>query len=400
MKILIIGTYIPRKCGIATFTHDLFNSISDYSNEVDVIAISDGTEYSFPSEVKRVIQRDNKLDYIEAGKWANQQNYSICIVQHEFGIFGGEAGDFILDFILSINFPVISNLHTILQHPNPQEFKVIQKVCSLSDRITVMTNRGVKMMQSVYQINPNHISLIPHGVPNFTLTKEEAKSLLGLEDKKVMLSFGLLGRNKGYEIAIEATSKVIPDDFVYIILGATHPNVLKEEGDSYKNSLIDLAGKLKLSGKVFFINHFVSDELLQQYLKACDIYVTPYPNENQMSSGTLSFALGAGAAVISTPYWYAKDLLANNRGILFDFNDVNGLASNINQLLSDPESMKNYQLRAEDFGKTMSWMNVGKMHLRLISSLINSKKKIQVIHNQDKTLKFLAPGKTKNLLSS
>lgn len=400
MKILIIGTYPPRKCGIATFTHDLFQSILDHSNEVEVIAITDGTETSFPAEVKRTIRRNEKSDYLESAEWANHQMYQCCILQHEYGIFGGEAGEYILDFILRINVPIITNLHTILQNPNPMEFNVIQKLSILSDKITVMTQRGIDMLEKVYHINPNRLSLIPHGVPNFKSTKEEAKTILGLEDKIVMLSFGLLGRNKGYEIAIEATSKIRSDNFVYIILGATHPNVLKEEGDTYKNSLMQQAGKLQLSGKVFFVNHFVSDETLQQYLKACDIYVTPYPNESQMSSGTLSFALGAGAAVISTPYWYAKDLLDENRGMLFDFNDVEGLAKCINNLIEDPKLMESYQQRAENFGKAMSWMNVGKQHLSLISAINAPKSKIQSMENQDKTLKFLDPGKSKKLISS
>ncbi len=175
---------------------------------------------------------------------------------------------------------------------------------------------------------------------------------------------------------------------------------MKEEGDTYKNSLMQQAGKLQLSGKVFFVNHFVSDETLQQYLKACDIYVTPYPNESQMSSGTLSFALGAGAAVISTPYWYAKDLLDENRGMLFDFNDVEGLATCINNLIEDPKLMESYQQRAENFGKAMSWMNVGKQHLSLISAINAPKSKVQSMENQDKTLKFLDPGKSKKLISS
>lgn len=400
MKILIIGTYSPRKCGIATFTHDLLNSIMDNSNEVHVIAITDGSEHTFPPEVKKTIRRNEKIDYLETADWANGQRYDCCILQHEFGIYGGESGEYILDFVLRINFPIISNLHTILQKPNPQEFKVIQKLSILSDKITVMTQRGIDMMETVYHVNPDRLTLIPHGVPNFKFSKEEAKSILGLEDKKVMLSFGLLGRSKGYEIAIEATSKIRSDNFVYIILGATHPNVLKEEGDTYKNSLIQQAGELNLSGKVFFVNNFVNDETLQQYLKACDIYVTPYPNESQMSSGTLSFALGAGAAVISTPYWYAKDLLAEGRGMLFDFNDVSGLANCINELIEKPSLMEGYQKRAESFGKTMSWLNVGKQHLSLISAILNPKAKIQSIINQDKTLKFLDPGKSKNLISS
>lgn len=400
MKILIIGTYIPRKCGIATFTHDLYRSIRDISNEIEIIAISDGSETSFPSEVVHRIDRNDRSSYSKTADWINNNGYDCCIVQHEFGIFGGRAGNYIIDLLLRINIPVITNLHTILQEPNQDECNVITKISMLSKKITVMTQRGIDMLKTVYNIAQEKITLIPHGVPNYTITREKAKMRLGLVGKKVMLSFGLLGRSKGYEVAIQACSKIDNDDFVYIILGATHPNVLKEEGDSYKISLINKAAELQLSGKVFFIDHFVNDELLQVYLKACDIYVTPYPNANQMSSGTLSFALGAGAAVLSTPYWYAKDLLANDRGRLFDFNDADGLAEIINELLDNPNMMKKYMLNAQEFGKSMSWMNIGKSHLKLISGLIQPKIKVQDFRTSDKNLKFLNPGKSKNLISS
>ena len=399
MKVLIIGTYMPRKCGIATFTHDLYQSLADHSNDVDIIAISDGSENSFPPEVKHTIVRDNKATYTTAADWANKQHYDCCILQHEFGIFGGDAGNFILDFMQNVQMPTITNLHTILQKPNPDEFKVIQTLATLSDKITVMTKRGVDMMKEVYSLTADDMELIPHGVPDFKISSKEAKARLGLEDKKVMLSFGLLGRNKGYEVAIDALSKIEDDDFIYIILGATHPNVLKVEGESYKNSLISQAGKLNLSGKLFFVDHFVSDEMLQVYLKACDMYVTPYPNENQMSSGTLSFALGAGAAVLSTPYWYAKDLLADNRGCLFDFNDSDGLAKIIDNLLKNPKLMQSYRDNAAKFGKSMSWFNVGKAHLKLISSLVNTKPKVKQL-KWESALKFLPAGKTRNLISS
>lgn len=400
MKILIIGTYMPRKCGIATFTHDLFQSIEDISNEVEIIAISDGSESTFPPEVVNTINRNDKSDYLKAADWINKQNYDCCILQHEFGIFGGDAGNFILDLVLRMNVPLITNLHTILQEPSKDELDVIQKLSALSDKITVMTQRGIEMLKNEYRIDSDKLELIPHGVPNFKISRENAKARLGLEGKKVMLSFGLLGRSKGYEVAIKACSKIRNDEFVYIIVGATHPNVLKEEGDSYKNSLIHAAAELKLSGKVFFVDHFVSDELLQIYLKACDIYVTPYPNVNQMSSGTLSFALGAGAAVLSTPYWYAKDLLANDRGRLFDFNDSEGLANIINELLENPAIMRKYMNNAEFFGKSMSWQNVGKSHLKLISKIIQPKNKIQEFKSLNMNIKFLNPGKSNNLISS
>lgn len=399
MKILIIGTYLPRKCGIATFTHDLYSSISSQENQVDIIAILDRTENAFPQEVKKTISRDVKEDYANAAVWANHQQYDCCIIQHEFGIFGGEAGNYILEFIFNLKVPLISNLHTILQNPSLEEYSVIQKVTDHSKKITAMTARAIDMLKNVYHVNADKLEVIPHGVPDFKLSNKEAKIRLGLEGKKVMLSFGLLGRNKGYEVAIKATSKVTDENFVYIILGATHPNVFKIEGDHYKNSLMQQAGQLNLSGKVFFVDSFVSDAMLQIYLKACDLYVTPYPNENQMSSGTLSFAIGAGAAVLSTPYWYAKDLLSEERGCLFDFNDADGLADIINNLLHNPTLLQKYRNNALAFGKSMSWKNVGKQHIKLISSIIENRLN-SVFNQKSKTIiKYLAPGKTNKLIS-
>ncbi len=369
-RTLIIGTYLPRQCGIATFSHDLYKSLVENGKDAEIMAISNGTEQNFPNQVVYSVSQHEKDEYLSAGDWINQNEYDCCIVQHEFGIFGGSAGDHILSLLERLSIPIISNLHTVLDTPSADEKRVIMRIAELSSKITVMTDRAIRVLMEVYQIPRVKIKLIPHGVPDFQITAEEAKEYLGLEGKTVMLSFGLLGRSKGYEVAIDAVSKIKDDNFLYIILGATHPNVLLHEGESYKNELIQQAAKLGLSGKVMFVNKYASDALLQIYLKACDIYVTPYPNVNQMSSGTLTFALGAGAAVLSTPYWYAKDLLADDRGCLFDFNDSEGLAECLNRLLSNPFLMNSYRNRALAYGKKMSWPNVGKQQIELIRNLM------------------------------
>ncbi len=373
MKVLIIGTYLPRQCGIATFTHDLYKSLIANGQEVDVLAMIDRSEHNHPKEVKYKLLREERQAYKEAAAWINAQKYDACILQHEFGIFAGDAGNYILELINELEVPLISNLHTVLEKPSIDELAVIQKIAAKSDKITVMTKRAITMLNQVYHVPFHMIQVIPHGIPNFKISAQEAKEELGLEDKTVMLSFGLLGRNKGYEVAIDAVSQVKHDNFVYIILGATHPNVLLAEGESYKNSLMQQAADLGLNGKVLFVNKYASDKLLQTYLKACDIYVTPYPNENQISSGTLTFALGAGAAVLSTPYWYAVDLLAEGKGKLFDFNNANQLALSINQLLEDPLHMASYREKALAYGKTITWKNIGKKQIALIHTIIGKR---------------------------
>ncbi|MEI5985359.1 MULTISPECIES: glycosyltransferase [Sphingobacterium] len=373
MKVLIIGTYLPRQCGIATFTHDLYKSLIANGQEVDILAMIDQSEHNHPKEVKYKLLREERQAYKEAAAWINAQKYDACILQHEFGIFAGDAGNYILELINELEVPLISNLHTVLEKPSVDELAVIQKIAAKSDKITVMTKRAITMLNQVYHVPFHMIQVIPHGIPNFKISAQEAKEELGLEDKTVMLSFGLLGRNKGYEVAIDAVSQVKHDNFVYIILGATHPNVLLAEGESYKNSLMQQAADLGLNGKVLFVNKYASDKLLQTYLKACDIYVTPYPNENQISSGTLTFALGAGAAVLSTPYWYAVDLLAEGKGKLFDFNNANQLALSINQLLEDPLHMASYREKALAYGKTITWKNIGKKQIALIHTIIEKR---------------------------
>jgi len=381
MKIAIIGTYPPRQCGIATFSHDLYHSLPrSLANEHHIFAVSDGSEYVFPEEVTYIIEKENLDSYIQAADVINNA-FDACIIQHEYGIFGGETGSYIIDLLQHLNVPVLTNLHTVLEHPHHNEYRILRELAQYSSKITVMTSRAINMLETIYQIDRNQVSLIPHGVPNFDCDQEMAKRKLGFQNKKVMLSFGFLGKSKGFETAIQAVSEIENDDFVYIILGSTHPNVLKHEGDSYRHDLMDMVMALNIGHKVQFVNQFASEKLLKEYLSACDIYVTPYPNENQISSGTLSFALGAGAACISTPYWYAKDLLADDRGLFFPFNDAHALSSVVNDLLDQPEKMHYYRNNALEYGKQMSWANVGKKQFQLLNELCTAPKPSTICFN-------------------
>ncbi|MVZ67574.1 glycosyltransferase [Sphingobacterium sp. DK4209] len=378
MNIAIIGTYPPRQCGIATFTQDLFKSLhQDPTLAPAIIAISDGSEDFFPSEVYTSIEKNKRASYMQAARHINE-TFDAVIVQHEYGIFGGEAGDYILDFVRALAIPVVTNFHTVLQQPSAAELRVLQQLSAYSKNVTVMTDTAVNMLQDIYHIAPRKIELIPHGVPHFSYRQSEAKQELGLSGKRVMLSFGFLGPSKGFETAIEAVASVPNEDFIYIILGSTHPNILREAGESYREYLQTKAQDLGIGDKVCFVNEFASEELLTQYLSACDIYVTPYPNENQISSGTLSFAIGAGAAVVSTPYWYAKDLLKDDRGLLFDFKDSVALSLIIRALLDEPQLLAKYRQNAVRYGASMSWSNIGKLQSKLLRRLITKEATVPV----------------------
>ncbi|MCW2263775.1 MULTISPECIES: glycosyltransferase family 4 protein [Sphingobacterium] len=381
MKIAIIGTYPPRQCGIATFSHDLYHSLPrSLANDHHIFAVSDGSEYVFPEEVTYIVEKENLDSYIQAADVINNA-FDACIIQHEYGIFGGETGSYIIDLLQHLNVPILTNLHTVLEHPHHNEYRILRELAQYSSKITVMTSRAINMLETIYQIDRSQVSLIPHGVPNFDCDQEMAKRKLGFQNKKVMLSFGFLGKSKGFETAIQAVSEIENDDFVYIILGSTHPNVLKHEGDAYRHDLMDMVMARNIGHKVQFVNQFASEKLLKEYLSACDIYVTPYPNENQISSGTLSFALGAGAACISTPYWYAKDLLADDRGLFFPFNDAHALSSVVNDLLDQPEKMHYYRNNALEYGKQMSWANVGKKQFQLLNELCTASKTSTICFN-------------------
>lgn len=374
MNIAIIGTYPPRQCGIATFTQDLFKSLSqDPTLALAIIAISDGSEDFFPIEVSIVIEKDKISSYLQAAKQINE-TFDMVIIQHEYGIFGGESGDYILDFVHALSIPLVTNFHTVLRQPRERELRILQQLARYSEKVTVMTDTAVDMLSQIYHIPSEKIQLIPHGVPCFAYQQNEAKQELGLVGKRVMLSFGFLGPSKGFETAIEAVAAVPHEDFVYIILGSTHPNVLREAGESYREYLEAKARELGIADKVLFINQFASEKLLTQYLSACDIYVTPYPNENQISSGTLSFAIGAGAAVVSTPYWYARDLLKEERGLLFDFKDSAALAHIINSLLDYPKLLAKYRRNAARYGASLSWSQIGRLQSTLLKRILAQQK--------------------------
>lgn len=324
--------------------------------------------YEYPQEVKYVIRQNHQKDYIRAANYINTSDADVCIMEHEFGIYGGESGIYILPLINRLEKPLISILHTVLREPSYVQKIIVREIAEQSSKIIVMSNRAVEFLTTIYDIPAEKIQIIEHGVPD--LEEPEVNPVLNIssfKDKKVMLTFGLLSRNKGLEVVIKALPKIVAKhpDVMYVVLGNTHPGVVKHSGEEYRDSLKSLAAQLKVSNHLAFINKFVTEEELINYLTACSIYVTPYHNEAQITSGTLSYAVGAGAAVVSTPYWHATELLADKRGRLFDFKDADALADNVNELLDNEATMNEIKQNAYEYGLHLRWPVVGAEYIKV-----------------------------------
>lgn len=375
MKLAYISTYLPRLCGIATFTKDIVQAISyqgDSSVQQDIFALTDeGETYDYPEEVVFSIAQQQKDDYVKAAKYINTHDYDVCVVEHEFGIFGGNSGVYLLSLIKLVDVPILVNLHTVLENPSADEKAVMLEIAARADKIVVMSKYATDILRRVYAISDEQILCIPHGVPQYHKNQTDAKAALGLTGKKVVLTFGLIGRSKGIDTALKALPQVVAQfpDLLYLVVGKTHPHIIKHSGEEYRESLQKLVVDLGLESNVQFVNSFVETELLTEYLSACDVYITPYVNEAQITSGTLSFAIGAGACVVSTPYWHAKELLANDRGLLFDFNDTKGLGHILIDLFQNPEKLAGYRASAAELGAQLSWQILGGDYLRILKEL-------------------------------
>jgi len=384
MKIAYISTYPPRECGIATFNNNLLKAISHDTNAVSpdsfVVAMTDSEHlgtYEYPDEVQYVIRQENQKDYIRAADYINTSLADACILEHEFGIYGGESGVYILPLIARIKQPLITILHTILKDPSYMQLTIIREIAKYSSRIVVMSQRAVGFLTSIYGIPEEKIKLIEHGVPDLEPKEHnEVRQSLTFKNKKVLFTFGLISRNKGLETVVEALPEIVAKnpDVIYVILGTTHPGVIRNSGEEYRDSLKRLAKKLDVSEHLIFINKFVSEEELYDYLTAADMYITPYLNEAQITSGTLSYAVGAGAAVISTPYWHAQELLADNRGRLFDFKDANGLATIVNDLFENKSQLDTLKSNAYDYGLHLRWPNTGQVFIATLKEAISHDK--------------------------
>ena len=368
-RIAFLGDHLPRQCGIATFTSDICEAVAAQYPQCQCVvgAVNDRPEgYDYPAQVRFEIDEKELDSYRRAADFLNINNVEVVSVQHEFGIYGGPAGSHLLAFLRDVHMPVVTTLHTVLQDPNPDQRAVMKQLDTLSNRFIVMADRGKHFLEEIYGIATEKIDVIPHGIPDIPFIDPNFnKDQFGVEGKTVLLTFGLLSPNKGIEYVIEALPAILAQhpNVVYIVLGATHPNLLAREGESYRLKLERLAEDRGVTRNVIFYNRFVTIEELKEFIGAADIYITPYLNESQITSGTLAYSFGAGKAVISTPYWHAKELLANDRGILVPFANAEAIAEGVNRFLSDPVLMTATRKRAWKLGREMIWSVVAQRHM-------------------------------------
>ena len=368
-RIAFIGNHPPRCCGIATFTDDLHRSVSkDDSNlEAFVVAITDtGSEYEYPREVRFEIRENLIRDYAQAAEFLNGSGVDVVSLQHEYGIFGGDAGNSILQLLSRLEMPIVTTLHTVLAEPTPMQRTVMNQLIGHSAKIVVMAEKARELLRSVHDVPAQMIEVIPHGIPDFPFRDSNlAKDKFGLEGRTVILTFGLLSPDKGIETMIDSMPHIIGacPNAVYVVLGATHPNLLRDKGDTYRDDLTARVHELGLEDHVVFVNRFVEQNELLDFIAMSDVYVTPYLNETQMTSGTLAYSFGLGRAIVSTPYWHAQELLGDGLGVLVPFRDPNAMSRELIELLTNDVRRKSMGKRAYLASRSMTWEQTAKRYL-------------------------------------
>jgi glycosyltransferase involved in cell wall biosynthesis len=368
-RIAVIGNYLPRQCGIATFTTDLCEAISAEYGSARLLALpvnDTETGYDYPARVRWSLAQDDLTSYQEAAEFLNFNNIDMVCLQHEYGIFGGPAGSHILRLLRSLKMPLVTTLHTVLREPDPNQLMVMEEIAELSDRLIVMSQLSSQFLQEVYKVPGSKIDMVPHGVPDLPfLDPNFYKDRFGVEGKAVLLTFGLLSPNKGIESVIQALPQILSKhaNVAYIVAGATHPHILRREGEKYRASLEALAKEVGVESQVIFHNRFVRPDEMVQFIGAADIYITPYRHEAQVVSGTLAYALGAGKAIISTPYWHAIELLDEGRGALVPFQNPVAIAQKTIELLDTPAKRHAMRKRAYLFGREMIWKRVAQGYM-------------------------------------
>lgn len=373
--IALVGSYPPRECGIATFSFDLLSALQGDGSLGDCysVAMNDTVGgYQYPSEVRFEVNKQQASEYRLAARILNMNRVSAVSIQHEFGIYGGESGCLVLDLMERLHMPVITTLHTVLKAPTSSKRSVMKRIAELSDRLVVMSELSREMLVDIYDVPESRIVHIPHGIPDLSFVDPAYyKNQFKVEGRRVILTFGLLSPNKGLEFMVEAMPKIVREfpDTVYIILGKTHPNVLRDHDEAYRLSLKQRVKQLGMQKHVLFHNEFVSLQRLTEYLGCADVYVTPYLNEAQAVSGTLAYALGAGKAVVSTPYWYAQEMLAGGKGSLVPFRDADAFSAAITHLFRSPVETTSMRKNAYDFCRKMTWPNVAERYVAEFSKL-------------------------------
>jgi glycosyltransferase involved in cell wall biosynthesis len=365
----VVGNYLPRQCGIATFTTDLCAAIAAEYGSIRLMALPiNDTEqgYDYPERVRWSLDQDNVKSYEDAAEFLNFNNIDMVCLQHEYGIFGGPAGSHILHFLRGLKMPVVTTLHTVLREPNPDQLRVMEEIAELSDRLIVMSQLSSQFLQEIFKVPGSKIDMVPHGVPDLPfLDPNFYKDRFGVEGKAVLLTFGLISPNKGIENVIQALPQILAkhNNVVYLVAGATHPHILRREGDKYRASLQALAKEVGVESQVIFHDRFATPEEMAAFIGAADIYITPYRYEEQVVSGTLAYALGAGKAIISTPYWHAIELLDDRRGALVPFQSPDAIANKTIELLNTPAIRHAMRKRAYLFARDMVWKKVAQGYM-------------------------------------
>jgi glycosyltransferase involved in cell wall biosynthesis len=370
IRVAVIGNHLPRQCGIATFTTDLCDAIAaDYGHSgLSVVAVNDPqSSYAYPARVRFEIAECDKSSYRATANYLNSSNVDLVCLQHEYGIFGGNAGSYVLELLQHLRTPVVTTLHTVLREPDLNQRVVMQQIAARSDRLIVMSAFSSRVLQAVYGVPSEKIDLIPHGIPDLPFAQPDIyKDSFSIGGKSVLLTFGLLSPNKGFESVIQALPRILSrhKNVVYVIAGATHPHVWAREGDRYRDQLQALARELGVEENVVFHNRFFSPQEMASLIGSADIYITPYCHEAQAVSGTLAYAMGAGKAIISTPYWHAAELLSEGRGTLVPFKDPMSIATATNELLDNDAARLAMRKRAYDHGRQMVWNRVAQSYMR------------------------------------
>jgi glycosyltransferase involved in cell wall biosynthesis len=398
--IAFLGNYLPRKCGIATFTTDLLGAVAARHPRSQCFAVSVNDidrYYQYPDVVRFEIEEQDIDAYRRAADFMNHSNVEVVSVQHEFGIFGGSAGSHLFALLRELKVPVVTTLHTVLRKPNADQDSVVRKLIGYSTRLVVMTERGRTILEEVYQVPAAKIDLIPHGIPDVPfIAPEYWKSRFAVGGKPVLLTFGLLSPNKGIENVLNALPDIVAEfpDVVYIVVGATHPHELRASGEAYRSGLEAIVKKNRIENNVIFHNRFVELAELTAFIGAADLYITPYLDEAQITSGTLAYAFGAGKAVISTPYWHAAELLRDQRGVLVPFADSHAIAREVSGLLRDESRRNAMSVNAYRLGRQMVWSNTAALYMRSFQTASRERK---VLSCDPVTTRQVAPQARKSL---
>jgi len=406
-RVAFVGNYLPRKCGIATFTTDLCDAIHAEYSTTDLLALpmNDTEEgYSYPERVRFELSENNLNSYTQAADFLNFSNIDLVCLQHEYGIFGGPAGSNILELLRRLHMPVVTTLHTVLRDPDPDQRAVMTEIAALSDRLIVMSRQSAEILEETFHVPAEKIDLIPHGIPDLPFIDPNFyKDIFGTEGKTVLLTFGLLSPNKGLENVIQALPAILKrhPNVVYMISGVTHPHILRNEGDVYRNELKRMAKDLGVEKNVIFRNRFVTPSELVELIGAADIYITPYKHKGQVVSGTLAYALSAGKAIISTPYLHAVELLDDQRGALVPFQDPAAIAAKTIELLDDPTTRHSMRKRAYLYARDMVWNRVAQQYMasfqRVYNERLQTPRATFSARNTEKTLNHLPAIKLNHL---